>query len=720
MSNPAQHLRSLLFVAVAAFFVGPATHTWGQTTQPARKSHAEMLKEVAKKPIVAPTYQSPTGKPLTDAEKGDLEKSNALMEASASHREKGDYEAAGRLAKESLEIRIRLLGGRHYLTLSAGVISKTMDRFTAASGDAGKKLGEADKQFAAAIEAHRRGDYAAAREAAQRAVAVREQILGKDHAEVGLALRLLGSAMTELHELDSAEATLKRALEIVEAAYGKRHPEGALILDRLGWLRINSAAKKGFDRKTVEEAATTLRRAVSIFGATVGETTETAEALDNLGTILVYMGSYDEALANKLRSLFVRETLLGPDDSETAVSLSNLGWLYGRIGMQDEVIPLKRRALAILTKALGPHHPYTMTEMLNLARVYRQRGMTQDVVELLETSPMRGDLPPDKISADVVNYTLGLGIAYQDAERYEDAERMLNKAFRQAVLLHAAGAQDAAISSLEDMSAVCRQRRMIEDAIKANEQLQSWEQKRNKRPNEVAIRHALQLAQLYISVDRLQDAIDILTNVLRQLEILYGSGASETFVPFLSLSLAHEKKGELDAAERFCEKALRISEAEPRRGSPRIAHATAAMGRIYSLQKKYDMARFSLEEAKELHEKYRQADPVATVSVRYDLAAFYLAVGQKTEALDTLREALQRSRELAKNIKGAGRSPADALLAKSIKLLLDAIDAEDATKAEERTALKSELKTLLEKLRTARALDADNKRWLEELTSPGH
>jgi hypothetical protein len=61
-----------------------------------------------------------------------------------------------------------------------------------------------------------------------------------------------------------------------------------------------------------------------------------------------------------LKSLAIREKLLGAEHPDVATTLKNLAELYRASGRTDEAEPLYRRAVAIAEKVLGKEHPDTV------------------------------------------------------------------------------------------------------------------------------------------------------------------------------------------------------------------------------------------------------------------------------------------------------------------------------------------------------------------------
>jgi hypothetical protein len=138
------------------------------------------------------------------------------------------------------------------------------------------------------------------------------------------------------------------------------------------------------------------------------------------------------------------------------------------------------------------------------------------------------------------------------------------------------------------------------------------------------------------------------------------------------------------------------------------------MGRILVQEGKFDLAKFFVEDAKEIIAPHEQDNPALLIQMRLDEAQLRSGMGQKAEAIKLLREALDCCR---REVAGAPGPVGDAALAQCLKRLRDELPRENPEQQKEGETLKGELKTVLERLRDGRALNADNKRWLEELKS---
>jgi tetratricopeptide (TPR) repeat protein len=78
--------------------------------------------------------------------------------------------------------------------------------------------------------------YSDARPYYERALAIREKMLGVDHPDTAESLSNLGGLLDSQGDLTGARSYLERALAIRETALGPDHPDVATSLSNLGYL----------------------------------------------------------------------------------------------------------------------------------------------------------------------------------------------------------------------------------------------------------------------------------------------------------------------------------------------------------------------------------------------------------------------------------------------------------------------------------------------------
>ncbi len=226
-------------------------------------------------------------------------------------------------------------------------------------------------------------DYLPVRPLYERALAIREQVLGPMHPGTSESLSSLAVYLTETGDpADRAAARplFERALEIDEKTSGPTHPDTAWSLDNLaGYLiRIGNAAERAAARPLYE-------RALEIREQALGPThPDTARSLEVLASYLGDSGDpVDFAAARPLieRALAIREQVQGPIHPDTASSLNDLAIYLEKTGDPADraaVRPLLERTIAIYEQALGPTHVHTSFAINNLAVYIDKTGDIDD------------------------------------------------------------------------------------------------------------------------------------------------------------------------------------------------------------------------------------------------------------------------------------------------------------------------------------------------------
>jgi tetratricopeptide (TPR) repeat protein len=211
------------------------------------------------------------------------------------------------------------------------------------------------------------GDYATARRLYERALAIREQVLGSQHPDTAVSLNNLASLMKAQGEYASAKLLHERALAICEQVLGPIHPDTATSLNCLAYL----LQSQGDDT----EAKPLYERALAIREQVLGlQHPDTATSLNNLASLLENQGDYAAARSLHERALAIREQVLGLQHPGTAASLNNLAHLLRSQGDDAGAKPLFERALAICEQVLGPIHPDTARTANNLAALLQSQG----------------------------------------------------------------------------------------------------------------------------------------------------------------------------------------------------------------------------------------------------------------------------------------------------------------------------------------------------------
>ena len=220
------------------------------------------------------------------------------------------------------------------------------------------------------------GRYAKAEPLYERALAIREKVLGPVHSAVADSLYNLGGLYKARGRYAEAEPLYRRALGIKENAHG---PEDLAVSSTVrGLAQLSHAQGRDAEAESLFKRALAMREKAWGPGHPL-----VASSLNDLAGLYKSQGRYAEAEPVYKRALAISEKTLGPDDSGTAEVLNNLAELYRAQGRYAEAEPLYKRALMIREKALGPDQPEVVAQSLETyAALLRQTGRKAEAARM--------------------------------------------------------------------------------------------------------------------------------------------------------------------------------------------------------------------------------------------------------------------------------------------------------------------------------------------------
>jgi CHAT domain-containing protein len=219
------------------------------------------------------------------------------------------------------------------------------------------------------------GELAQAEPLHQRALAIREEVLGQNDPDVAASLNNLANLYYSQASYARAEPLYLRALGIREQLLGKNHPDVAATL--------NNLANLYYAQGMPARAEPLHQRALGIWEAALGKNhPHVAQSLNNLGNLYYSQGWYSRAEPLYLRALAIREASLGRDHPDVAASLNNLASLYDAQGFYARAEPLLQRARTIREAAFSKDHPSMVPTLNNLAQFHLAQHRLADALSL--------------------------------------------------------------------------------------------------------------------------------------------------------------------------------------------------------------------------------------------------------------------------------------------------------------------------------------------------
>jgi CHAT domain-containing protein/Tfp pilus assembly protein PilF len=452
-----------------------------------------------------------------------------------------------------------------------------------AATDTDRALHDARKRFEEATKLRDAGKNDEALPLAQRALEIREKLLGAEHRDVAAAIDLVAGIYTDKGEYVKAEPLYSRALDINEKALGKDHPGAALELHNLALIY----------RMQVKyvEAERQCRRALEIREKALGEDhPDTADSFDELGHIYVAQGKYEEAEPLYKRALDIDEKTLGEDHQYTGTILGNLALLYYYLGKYEKAELLYKRALDINEKTLSKDHPSIAIYLINLALIYDSLGKYVEAEPLYKRAL---EIREKKLGRDHPETALGLNnlaALYQKQGKYVESESLLKRALD------------------------IREKRLGED-----------------HPNTATSFN--NLAMLYALQGKYAEAEPLFKRALEIREKRLGKDHPTTAYSLNTLGKLYALQGKYTEAEPLFNRALEIREKRLGKDNPITAISLACLAALYMAQGKYGVAEQLYTRCFDIYDKNLGKDHPDTAGALDDLATLYTAKGDLVQAV---------------------------------------------------------------------------------------
>ena len=295
----------------------------------------------------------------------------------------GDFAEAERWHLQTLGIQKEVFGERHPSYLSSlnnlavsyakhGEYSKCEPLYRQILAARKEVLGEKDPAYAdslnnLAMHYWETGAYAKAEPLYQQALATEKAVRGEKDLVYATCMENLARLYADMGNYAKAEPLYLQALAIRKELTGEKHPDYATTLGNLADLY----------RKTGKyaQAEPLYRQALEVKKESLGEThPEYAICLNNMANFYFGMGKYAQVEPLLLQALAVEKKVMGEKHPKYASTLANLATVYDRLGEYSKAEPLHRQSLAIRKEVLGEKHPDYAFGLNGMAGHYDETG----------------------------------------------------------------------------------------------------------------------------------------------------------------------------------------------------------------------------------------------------------------------------------------------------------------------------------------------------------
>ncbi|WP_164015960.1 CHAT domain-containing tetratricopeptide repeat protein [Pyxidicoccus trucidator] len=487
------------------------------------------------------------------------------------------------------------------------------------------RLQEAQKAFAEATTLNEAGKYAEAVAQVERALELREALLGGTHPEVADCLDLLGRLYLRQGNLDRAEPLLRRGLAIREAALGGKHPDVASSL--------NSLANLYSDQGKLAEAEPLHVRALAIREAALGKKHPlVTTSLNNLAILYHQQGMYGRAQPIYERALVLREAALGKNHILVASLLNNLASLYQEQGMYAEAERLHLRALAIREAALDKNHPIIAQSLNNLAIVYKVQGLYGRAEPLYKRALAIYEAALGKHHPDVADALHNLAFLYMEQGLYDRAEPLYERAT--AIWEAALGKSHATVAdSLNNLAMLYVEQGMYGRAEPLYERAFAIREAALGKHHPLVADSLNNLANLYVDQGRYDRAEPFHERALALREAALGPKHHDVATSLNNLAILYVNQGRYAEAEPLLLRALALREAALGPNHYDVAESLHKLALLYVAQGMYERAEPLHLRALAIRETTRGKHHPSVAQSLNDLALLRLAQHRLAEAL---------------------------------------------------------------------------------------
>jgi len=209
--------------------------------------------------------------------------------------------------------------------------------------------------------------------------------------ELAVALFHLGKLSRKFGRAGEAEAEplLTEALAISEELFGRENAALVPLLNELGRLHIH--------RSQHERAEDVLERLLAIARGKSEENADVATALAGLAVVKRKLGDDASAEALFRDALRIREKVLEPGHMVTVVTLEHLSETCAARGNFAEAVALLRRGLATREIALGPGHATVQAARSRVAELELQAAVAADTAAAGAANAARGAMAIERV-----------------------------------------------------------------------------------------------------------------------------------------------------------------------------------------------------------------------------------------------------------------------------------------------------------------------------------
>lgn len=221
------------------------------------------------------------------------------------------------------------------------------------------------------------GDYKKALEYYEKSKAIRERVLGVNHADTATTYNNIAGIYKAYRDHNTALEYYNKSLEIREQVLKHYHRDTAITYNNMaGVYKAQGKYKKALEY--YEESLKIKEQVLKKDDPSIAIT------YNNTAGVYKKLKSFVEALEYYQKSIEIKERTIGKDHPSTAKTYHNIAGVYRELKYYGEAMKYYDMALAIKKRVLGENHPSTAKTLNSIAWVYRDQGDYENALKLYE------------------------------------------------------------------------------------------------------------------------------------------------------------------------------------------------------------------------------------------------------------------------------------------------------------------------------------------------
>jgi tetratricopeptide (TPR) repeat protein len=209
------------------------------------------------------------------------------------------------------------------------------------------------------------------------AIRVRTLIFGENSPNVAQVEYSKGVALLFHGDFVDASSCLNRALTIRQETLGHQHAEVGDTLNTIGFLHLRMGNFSG------DEALDPLMRSLEIRRA-IGNKSKIVTTLQNMASVYKRRKEFDSYLEMHVEILTVRQAQFGCNDARVADAWVQVGNILVSLGRLEEATVSYEEALRVQTHLHGPNHTSVARILFKFGSLYSKQNKFTEAKDMLE------------------------------------------------------------------------------------------------------------------------------------------------------------------------------------------------------------------------------------------------------------------------------------------------------------------------------------------------